>query len=114
MASSGMKYVISKSETVTSLQCKTANSMRNDGKHLRNEKIIVDKQEMVNLREEMKELANQLKLIASNQVSEVIQQKVNTIIGKIDSFIQDIVGKRGNAQVRSENNKSKPSSDKQL
>jgi methylglyoxal synthase len=55
----------------------------------------VDKQEMVNLREEMKELANQLKLVASSQVSEVIQQKVNTMIGKIDSLIEDIVGKRG-------------------
>jgi hypothetical protein len=53
MASSGMKYVISKSEKVKRVQCKTANSMRNDGKHLRNEKNNVDRQEM-------KELANQL------------------------------------------------------
>jgi hypothetical protein len=36
------------------------------------------------------------------------------MIGKIDSFIEDIVGKKGNAQVRSENNKSKPSRGKQL
>jgi hypothetical protein len=72
MASSGMKYVISKSGKMTSLQCKTANSMRNDGKHLRNKKINVYKQEMVNLHEEMKEVANQLKLVGSSQVSEAI------------------------------------------
>jgi hypothetical protein len=39
--------------------------MRNNGKHLCNEKINVDKQEMVNLHEGMKELANQLKLVAA-------------------------------------------------
>jgi hypothetical protein len=87
--------------------------MRNDGKHLHNEKINVDKQNVVNLHD-MKELANQLKLVGSSQVSEVIQQKVNTMNGKIDSFIEDIVGKKGNAQVISQNNKSKPSRDKQL
>jgi hypothetical protein len=32
--------------------------------------------------------------LASSQVSEVIQQKVNTMIDKIDSFIEDIVGKK--------------------
>jgi hypothetical protein len=36
------------------------------------------------------------------------------MIGKIDSFIEDIVGKKGNAQVGSINKKSKPSRDKQL
>jgi hypothetical protein len=36
------------------------------------------------------------------------------MIGKIDSFIQDIFGKKGSAQVGSENNKNKPSRDKQL
>jgi hypothetical protein len=36
------------------------------------------------------------------------------MIGKIDSLIEDIVGKKGNAQVGSENKKSKPSRDKQL
>jgi hypothetical protein len=39
--------------------------------------INVDKQDMVNLREEMKRLANQLKLVGSSQVSEIMQQKVN-------------------------------------
>jgi hypothetical protein len=45
--------------------------MRNGGKHLRNEKINVDKQEMVNLREEMKELANKIKLVVSRTASVV-------------------------------------------
>jgi hypothetical protein len=63
---------------------------------------------------EMKEVVNQLKLVASSQVNQIIQQKVNTMIGKIDSFIEDIVGKKGNAQVGSENKKTKPSGDKQL
>jgi hypothetical protein len=34
------------------------------------------------------------------------------MIGKTDSFIVDIVGKKGNAQVGSENKKSKPCRDK--
>jgi hypothetical protein len=39
MAITGMRYVTSESGKVTSWQCKSAISMRNDGKHLHNEKI---------------------------------------------------------------------------
>jgi Txe/YoeB family toxin of Txe-Axe toxin-antitoxin module len=50
----------------------------------------VDKEELVNYYEEMKELGNQISQTAtSSREKEVIQQKVKSMVRKIDSIIEE-------------------------
>jgi hypothetical protein len=82
------------------IQCENTNASKNYDMHLNNDKIIVDKKEMIKLRDEMIELAS--------QVSEVMQHKVNIMTCKIETFIEGrIIKKR--AETASGNNNSNKS-----
>jgi hypothetical protein len=49
----------------------------------------VDKKELFNLYDDMTELSNQLKIVARSSIKEVIQHKVNVILVKMASIIED-------------------------
>lgn len=49
----------------------------------------MDKKEFLNLQDDMKELSILLKTVAWSLVKEVIQHKVNVILVKMDSIIDD-------------------------
>jgi hypothetical protein len=89
--SGGEQCIVSKSGKVTYLQCKVTKGASIKGEYYPNKRINEDQKELLNLQDDMKELSNLLKIVARSSVKEVIQHKVNVILVKMASIIEDSV-----------------------
>jgi hypothetical protein len=89
MALSVEEFAVPKSGKAARLQCKITKATSIYGEYYRNERMNVDKNELVNLYDDMKELSNQLKIVASSSVKEVILHKDNVILVEMASIIED-------------------------
>jgi hypothetical protein len=71
MALSEEQCIVSKSGIVTCLQCKVTKGASINGEYYLNERINVDKKELLNVQDDMKELSNLLKIVIRSSVKEV-------------------------------------------
>jgi hypothetical protein len=114
MAPNGERCVDLKGEKDKCLQFKVTINPYTDGKNLCNERINVDREELVKFYEKMKKLGNQISQTATSSRDKVaIQQKVKSMVRKIDSIIEEAKRSEQCIQDESENMKGKSACDKQ-
>jgi hypothetical protein len=90
MVPSGEQCTVSMSGKVVCLQRKVTKGTSIYGEYYFNRRINVGKKELFNLYDDDdKELSNQLKIVARSSVKEVIRHKVNVILVKMASIIED-------------------------
>ncbi|PNF17838.1 hypothetical protein B7P43_G05719 [Cryptotermes secundus] len=70
-------------------RCKSTKVISNYGDNYYNSRINVDRKELFKIYEDIKELSGQIKVVVGSPVEEVMKHKIDVILEKMDSMVED-------------------------